>query len=156
MKPFGYVVVGILMSTVALAADEKSPQPSKDASTKESSTSTAQSSRQDLVERGRYITHSVAMCIICHSPHRPDGSLVIEQVFHGAPIPIHSPFENQDWATRSPDLTAIPEIWGEKELARFLQTGTPPRGAPPRLPMPPFRMSEEDANAVAAYLSSLR
>jgi hypothetical protein len=95
------------------------------------------------------------MCIICHSPHKPDGTIVMEQLFHGAPIPIRSPFENQDWASRSPDLTAIPEIWGEKELARFLETGTPPRGAPPRSPMPPFRMSQQDASAVAAYLNSL-
>ncbi|WP_175517015.1 c-type cytochrome [Planctomicrobium piriforme] len=108
------------------------------------------------VERGKYLAHDVALCVYCHSARTIDGQIIKTELFQGAPVPVPSPFPNQEWASKAPNLMSIAEVWGEKDLVKFLQTGIPPRGAPPRLPMPPFRMNEEDASAVAAYLRSLR
>jgi mono/diheme cytochrome c family protein len=42
-----------------------------------------------------------------------------------------------------------------EDAERLLQTGKSTRGYVPRPPMPPFRMTQEDAAAVVAYLKSL-
>lgn len=42
----------------------------------------------------------------------------------------------------------------EQEI-RLLTTGITRNGTPPRPPMPPFRLTREDAAAVVAYLRSL-
>ncbi|HWL09876.1 MAG TPA: c-type cytochrome [Planctomicrobium sp.] len=108
-----------------------------------------------LVERGRYLAHDVASCVYCHSPRNSSGDVIRTRIFEGAPLPIGTP-PGEDWAVAAPNLKSIAQIWGEKELITFLKTGVPPRGVKPRLPMPPFRMNDEDAAAVAAYLRSLR
>ncbi len=115
----------------------------------------AAAKKDPKIERGRYLAHDVASCVYCHSPRSESGAVVPTRLFEGAPLPIVPP-AGQDWAAIAPNLKSIAAIWGEKDLIKFLQTGVPPRGAKPRLPMPPFRMNEEDASAVAAYLRSLR
>ncbi len=107
------------------------------------------------IERGKYVAHQVAMCVYCHSPRDAGGEPIATRLFLGSPLPI-APTLGHDWAVTAPNLRSIAEIWGEEDLAKFLQTGVPPRGAVPRLPMPPFRMNAEDAAAVAAYLRSLK
>ena len=44
--------------------------------------------------------------------------------------------------------------WPE-DAVRLLQTGRSAKGYVPRPPMPPFRMTPEDAATVVAYLQSL-
>ena len=53
-------------------------------------------------------------------------------------------------------LAGLPGNYTEAQLAAFLQTGKRPDGSMARPPMPPYRMSASDAQAVAAYLKSLR
>jgi len=132
--------MAIVVSVSAVAADAP---PEKD------------QKKDPKVERGRYLAHDVASCVYCHSPRNAAGNVIPSRIFEGAPLPIGAPV-GQDWASAAPNLKAIAEIWGEKDLIKFLQTGVPPRGVKPRLPMPPFRMNEEDASAVAAYLRSLK
>jgi mono/diheme cytochrome c family protein len=115
----------------------------------------AEPEKNPKIERGRYIANDVAMCVLCHSPRTINGQIIRTEVFLGAPIPVPSPFPEQEWAVKAPNLRSVAEIWGEEDLAKFLQTGIPPRGIAPRMPMPPFRMNAEDAAAVAAYLKSL-
>jgi mono/diheme cytochrome c family protein len=113
-------------------------------------------SQQAEVEHGQYIVHHVAMCIQCHTPRNKEGVLDGEQLLQGAPIPVDSPFAGQRWAFQAPRLAALPGGWSEEQLIRFLQTGETISGRQPLPPMPPFRMSERDAAAVAAYLKSLQ
>lgn len=108
------------------------------------------------IERGKYLAHDVAMCVVCHSPRTEEGKLIETRLFQGGPIPVNSTLKGQPWATYAPNLRSIAEIWGEEDLAKFLQTGAVPHGVRPKLPMPPFRMNEEDAKAVTAYLRSLK
>ena len=103
------------------------------------------------VARGQYIVESVAMCERCHSPGGATGQQDPRRKLEGAPIlqPV------QGWAIYAPRLAGRPPGTDE-EFVRLLTTGISRTGASPRLPMPPFRMTKPDAEAVLAYLKSLR
>jgi mono/diheme cytochrome c family protein len=108
-----------------------------------------------LARQGEYLVHHVAMCVYCHSPRTPDGQPDPRQLLQGAPIPVKSPSPHQEWAVRAPPLAGLPAGWSDEQTAHFLRTGETPTGNRPRLPMPPFRFSEQDARAVARYLRSV-
>jgi mono/diheme cytochrome c family protein len=107
------------------------------------------------IAHGKYLVHHVAMCIICHTPKTQDGHLQMGKLLQGGRIPVKSPYPHQQWAFEAPQLAGLPGGWTQASLAEFLQTGQTPTGSPIRLPMPPFRMNEHDAQSVAAYLHSL-
>lgn len=107
-----------------------------------------------LVERGRYIANEVAMCVQCHTPRHANGELDDTQLFRGAPIPFTSPFGGPPWATYAPGI-AGPGHLTDEDFFSLLTTGRRTTGRMPLAPMPPFRLSEEDARAVIAYLRSL-
>ena len=111
--------------------------------------------QQSSAQRGRYIVHHVAMCIYCHTPRSEDGVPDEQRLLQGAPIPVASPFPRQKWAFQAPKITGLPGGWTEADMVKFLQTGESPTGRQPQPPMPPFRFTEQDAQAVAAYLKSL-
>jgi len=113
------------------------------------------SSNADPVERGRYLTHDVAMCVQCHSPRSDKGDIQRDQEFAGARIRVESPFPGPPWATHAPNLRGLVGF-SDEAILRLLVEGIAHTGAPPQPPMPPFRMNREDATAVVAYLRSLR
>lgn len=108
-----------------------------------------------LAKHGEYLVHHVAMCVQCHSPRNEHGTLDRQQLLSGAAMPVESPFEKQEWAFRAPSLRGLPSGWSEQNLVKFLQTGEPATTHQIRPPMPPFRLSKQDAMSVAAYLKSL-
>ncbi len=107
------------------------------------------------IERGKYLAHSVAMCVQCHTPRDEKGDLILERAFQGAPVPVPRPPWPTEWATEAPAIAGLP---GEEEnfMVPVLTLGHRPDGRVPLPPMPPFRMHREDAEAIAAYLRSLR
>ena len=105
--------------------------------------------------RGEYLVLHVAMCVQCHTPRNARGELDRRRLLQGAPMPVKSPWPEQEWAFEAPSLAGLPGGWSEDQLARFLQTGKDINGRNARPPMPPFRMNRQDALAVAAYLRSL-
>jgi cytochrome c553 len=145
---FGIIVVVL---TNAIGRQTRA-QPGADDGTADATSGNQQSS----VERGSYIVHHVAMCIYCHTPKDADGQFDEQQLLHGAPMPVESPFPRVKWAFQAPKIAGLPGGWTEEDTARFLQTGMTPTGRTPQPPMPPYRMNEEDARAVAAYLNSLQ
>jgi mono/diheme cytochrome c family protein len=149
-----FVVMGVAVVFVALHAATRitNAQPEGLAGADQNVGAADQSVR----DHGRYIVHHVAMCIYCHTSRSKDGVLDLEQLLQGAPVPVESPFEGQRWAFQAPKLAGLPGGWSEEQLIRFLQTGETITGGAPRPPMPPFRMTERDAAAVAAYLKSLQ
>lgn len=109
----------------------------------------------DPVARGEYLVTHVAMCVQCHTPRNTRGELDRRRLLQGAPMPVRSPWPEQEWAFQAPSLAGLPGGWSEEQLIHFLQTGKDVNGRHARPPMPPFRMTREDAAAVAAYLRSL-
>jgi mono/diheme cytochrome c family protein len=109
----------------------------------------------DPVARGGYLANHVAMCVQCHSPHDRRGDLIRDQLFTGQAFPFKSPYPSgPKWAARAPALIRLPG-WAEEDFVELLMTGRRPNGHRPDPPMPQFRMSREDARAIAAYLNSL-
>ena len=106
------------------------------------------------IERGAYLTESVAMCVQCHTPRDAAGDLDRTQLFRGAPVPLASPFAGREWAPKAPAIAGLVGFTDEAAIT-LLMTGRRPTGEVPRPPMPQYRMTREDAAAVVAYLKSL-
>jgi mono/diheme cytochrome c family protein len=109
------------------------------------------SDRAALVARGDYLTHQVAMCVQCHSPRDGRGNIPAAEEFKGAAIPVTGPAWIPEWAGRAPAIAGLPGMTDEQVIS-ILTTGRTADRDPPRRPMPPFRLSREDAEAVVAYL----
>lgn len=139
----------VLVAVAALAAAVTLGQYRAD------SQETGAPAQQDQFARGKYIAHHVAMCVECHSPRDENGKLIESKLFKGAPMPVAAPpYPGIDWAFQAPDIAGLV---GYDDEAKLLMTGIVPRtGKAPRRPMPSFQMTQEDAEAVVAYLKSLR
>jgi hypothetical protein len=109
--------------------------------------------------RGKYLVENVALCGDFHTPMLPTGEPDQSRLLKGAALtfqPIH-PIPN--WNANAPDLTlrgALWKTWGESGLRKFLQTSLDPRGHLADPPMPSYKFSAQDAEAVVAYLKTLR
>ena len=112
-------------------------------------------SSPEVVERGRYLTHDVAMCVQCHSPRDERGEIRRDEEFAGARIPVASPFPGPPWAVQAPNLRGLLGF-SDAAMFRVLAEGVAHTGARPQPPMPPFRMNRTDIAAIIAYLRSLR
>lgn len=99
------------------------------------------------IARGKYLVNNVALCGDCHSPHDQAGAVPADKELHGSELPF-KPTVAMPWSTKSP---AIAGIKNDQALIALL-TGK----ARLRPPMPTFEMTREDAQAVAAYLKSLK
>ena len=104
------------------------------------------------VEHGKYLATHVAMCIECHSPRDESGTIIPGQEFTGASIPVQP---LTDWATRAPRNRGLLG-YDDRQAMRLLTEGAIARdGGQLKPPMPRFRMTNEDAMDVIAYLRSL-
>jgi mono/diheme cytochrome c family protein len=106
------------------------------------------------VARGKYLVEQVGMCADCHSPRNERGEFIRERWLQGAPLDFKNIVPMPKWAEAAPPLAGLPG-WTEAQLVTLLTTGKDPKGEPPDPPMPSYRMNQEDATAVAAYLASL-
>ncbi len=106
------------------------------------------------VARGKYIVDNVAMCGTCHTPHNSAGAQDRGHYLEGAPLWLNPTMPITDWPLRAPRLAGQPS-GSDAEVTTLLTTGLWKDGKPLRAPMPQFRMTKEDADAVVAYLRSL-
>jgi mono/diheme cytochrome c family protein len=109
--------------------------------------------------RGRYLVENVALCGDCHTPTLPNGLPDLSRFLKGAALTFQSIQPIPKWNANSPDIApggAVWKNWGEGGLRKFLQTGLGPRGHPADPPMPSYKFSAQDAEAVVAYLKTLR
>ena len=109
---------------------------------------------QERLERGRYLVNGVGLCADCHSPRGPDGQFLSGAHLTGSPLPF-APTVEMPWATVAPPIAGLPGYTREQAV-RFLMEGERPSKLPVLPPMPPFRLNQSDAEAVADYLLSLR
>lgn len=112
---------------------------------------TAELTSAQLVERGDYLVNGVVLCGDCHTPRlqnmQTDETRKLQGGHTGAPPPL---------ADVAPAIAGIPANFTQEQFVTFLQTGVRPDGSHPRPPMPPYRLNEADARAVAAYIATLR
>jgi mono/diheme cytochrome c family protein len=106
-----------------------------------------------LLQRGDYLVNGVVLCGDCHTPRLDTMAPDTSRVLHGADIGESGP--PGVFATYAPALAGRPAGYSEAQFIAFLQTGVRPDGSQPRPPMPPYRLNEEDARAVDAYIASL-
>jgi len=72
----------------------------------------------------------------------------------GGPLQLRATYPAQ-WATVAARIAGQPPGAGA-EVIKLLTTGIWKTGRPPNPPMPPYQMSQADAQAVLAHLKSLR
>lgn len=121
----------------------------------EAQTSTPAQTGGGDVARGKYIVEDVAMCGTCHTPRLPNGQLDRSQWLAGAPVPYLSARPTTDWPINAPRLAGTPPTTNAGMIT-LLTTAVWIDGKQLRDPMPKFHMNRADAEAVVAYLRSLR
>jgi mono/diheme cytochrome c family protein len=149
---FRYVVLGLPVIALAILAGSGS----RPAAAQEAKTASGQSlGSGDLVARGRYIVEDVAKCGNCHTPYLADGELDRSRWLAGAPDPFLPAQPSSDWPINCPRIGGTPPTT-DAGMITLLTTAVWIDGKPLRAPMPRFHMSRSDAEAVLAYLKSLR
>ncbi len=105
------------------------------------------------IERGRYLVHGVALCIDCHSPRDEKGQFLAGKHLTGAALGFAATVP-MPWAPAAPGIAGL-ENFTPEQAVKFLMTGERPSRVPVLPPMPAYRMGQEEAEAVVAYLKSL-
>jgi mono/diheme cytochrome c family protein len=112
----------------------------------------------ELLERGRYLFHNVAACVVCHTPHEPSISgarIEPDRIGEGGP-----PFPLGSAGTlyaKNITPAALGE-WTDGEIVRALRDGVSRDGSPlfPLMPYFNYRgLSERDLHALVGYMRSL-
>jgi mono/diheme cytochrome c family protein len=113
----------------------------------------------DQVAYGKYLVEEIAKCQDCHTPRGDNGEFDSAKWLKGATLDIEPTHERKGWHKTSPDITSSGRLfarWGEQGLVKFLETGAGPSGHPADAPMPAYKLRPADAEAIAAYLKSLK
>jgi mono/diheme cytochrome c family protein len=143
---FGFLIVASVLLITLMAFAQQAPVARP---TDQASASGGQ------VARGKYIVNEVAKCINCHTPRNAKGEIDRTQLLMGAPTFFQPAQAMPDWPQICPRIAGNPSATDE-EFITLLMTGVWKFGKPLRDPMPQFHMTREDAEAVLAYLHSLR
>jgi len=107
------------------------------------------------VARGKYIVESVAICGQCHTPRDRNGNMDRAHWLQGASLPYMPAQPDPDWPINAPRIGGTPPA-NDVDMVKLLTTGIWTTGNRLRYPMPQFRMERADAEAVVAYLKSVR
>ncbi|HSY11598.1 MAG TPA: hypothetical protein VK976_05360 [Verrucomicrobiae bacterium] len=107
------------------------------------------------VARGKYIVEDVAMCGTCHTPRFSNGELDRSRWLAGAPVPYLPAYPAAHWPINAPRIAGRPPA-DDAGMITLLTTAIWTDGKPLDDPMPKFHMTRADAEAVLAYLKSLR
>jgi mono/diheme cytochrome c family protein len=111
-------------------------------------------SQAKLIAHGKYLVTRVAGCADCHSPHNERGEEIAGRELQGSPLSFQPIHPVPGWVALAPSIAGL-EGWKESEAVHFLMTGLNRSNKRARPPMPPYRLSHYDAEAVVAYLKSL-
>jgi mono/diheme cytochrome c family protein len=145
------VVAGAVTLLVAFAGSARMASQSRPASPPQTQAPPAPQGNAALVAQGEYLANRVAMCVQCHSPRDEHGNVLMSERFHGAALPVTSPYANRPFALRAPNIAGLPGFTDD-QIIMLLTEGHAGDRNPPQPPMPPFRMSRADAQAIVAYL----
>ena len=102
---------------------------------------------------GRHLVEDIGLCADCHTPRQADGSFDRSRWLQGAPLGF-APTAPMPWAPAAPGIAGLPTLT-DAHVLRLLTTGERPDGTRPLPPMPAYRLTADEAEAVVAYLRSL-
>lgn len=107
------------------------------------------------IKRGQYLVERVANCADCHTERDWKGKQSRERWLRGARLDF-KPARLMPWAEVAPDIAGLPSFASDEQAANYFKTGLKPDQKSSRPPMPQYRLDEDDAGAVVAYLRSLK
>jgi hypothetical protein len=105
------------------------------------------------VEHGRYLSEHVAMCVECHSGRDTQGNIIPAERYMGGAVP-PGPAWATDWAMRAPRNKGLLGYSDDQALRLLMQGAINREGRQLQPPMPRFRMTQQDAADVIAFLRS--
>ena len=143
-----YLILGVSLAGLALLAGDSH-------ATAQATKAAAAPAGGGDVARGKYIVEDVAMCGTCHTPRLPDGELDRSRWLAGASVPYLPARPVSHWPINAPRLAGTLPTSNEGMIT-LLTTAVWIDGKPLDDPMPKFHMTRADAEAVVAYLKSLR
>ena len=114
-----------------------------------------QGSDSGAVERGRYIVEDLVQCARCHTTGNQAGEGERSNWLRGGPLQIRPTYPIANWALVTPRLAGGPP-GTDDDFIRLMTTGIARTGQPPKPPMLRPHMTRPDAEAVLAYLKSLK
>lgn len=110
---------------------------------------------QSKIERGKHLVENVGLCADCHSARLPSGEFDMTKWLQGSPLGF-KPLMEMPWNPLAPPLAGLPTLPEDEQAIEFLMTGKRPSGIPVLPPMPAYRFKRDEAEAVVAYLRSLK
>lgn len=119
------------------------------------SAASGDSKAQAQIKRGEYLVKGVGQCGECHTPFTPTGGFVMDKWLQGKKLEFAPLIPIPIWSPTSPNIAGL-EGWDTEKAVQFLMTGLAQNGQPARPPMPQYKMNRADAEAVVAYLKSLK
>ncbi len=114
----------------------------------------ADKSTEVALARGKYLVENIGMCGDCHTPHNEKGEPIKEQWLQGTALAFKPAVPMPVWAEKSVNIAGLPG-WKTDAAIKFFMTGIAYNGLPARPPMPQYRYSQKDAEAIVLYLKSL-
>ena len=97
----------------------------------------------------------IGQCGDCHTPMNEKGEYVQGKWLQGTKLTFASTVPVPNWADTSVNIAGL-QGWDHEKAIQFFMTGLAPNGQPARPPMPQYHMNRADAEAVVAYLESLK
>lgn len=116
----------------------------------------AQTAKEARLQRGAYLVERAIGCAHCHTPRDTNGRRLPGRDLSGAIMQYKPIKSGSRWAPWAPAIAGLPQGYTQAQMASFMETGVKPDGTRPRPPMPPFQLQREDAEAIAAYLASMK
>lgn len=113
----------------------------------------AEQAKNPQLVRGRYLVEHVGLCADCHSPRNEKGQFLADSWLKGGLLPL-KPIVPMPFTAVAPPIAGLPTM-NEAQARVFLTTGKRADGSQALPPMPPYRFSPEDADAVIAYLRTV-
>jgi len=107
------------------------------------------------IAHGKYLVKEIGQCADCHTPMNEKGDFVMDKWLQGTKLTFTSTVPVPNWADTSSNIAGLPG-WDHTKAVQFFMTGLAPNGQPARPPMPAYHMTKADAEAVVAYLESLK
>ncbi len=126
--PKSAIVLGVISLLVGVVAADRSAAGASPA----------------IVARGEYLVGAAGQCSDCHGAGLGGGPNQIP----GQP--------GVAWAATVPSLVGLSMFASDTQAVTFFESGLLPDGSKARPPMPQYRFNEADAQAIVAYLRSLK